>query len=75
VDAICDGFDTLDEIFSLQTDLLRVQCRLGMEFKKWSSDTLALLERVSLEGRAGGLFSFDNLKEPETKVLGLQRSQ
>jgi len=75
VDDICVGGDTIDEVLALQTDLINVLQGAGMSLKKWSSNTVAVLDRVLPEDRAGGMLSFDDDTCSGSKVLGLQWSQ
>jgi len=75
VDDICVGGDTIAEAISLQHDLVNVLKRSGMSLKKWSSNTIEVLEQVPPEDRACGLLSFDDETGGGTKVLGLQWSQ
>jgi hypothetical protein len=75
VDDICVGGDTVDEIITLQTDLINILQRAGMSLKKWSSNNTAVLDRVLPEDRAGGMSSFDDDTCSGSKVLGLQWSQ
>ncbi|XP_025198008.1 uncharacterized protein LOC112596509 [Melanaphis sacchari] len=75
VDDICAGGDTIEEVIALQTDLINVLHRAGMCLKKWSSNTVAVLDRILPEDRAGGMLSFDDDTCSGSKVLGLQWSQ
>lgn len=75
VDDICVGGDTVDEAVALQTGLINVLQRAGMTLKRWSSNTLALLDKVPPEDRACGLLSFDDDASSGSKVLGIQWSQ
>lgn len=72
VDDICVGGDTVKEAVALQTDLIRVLRRSGMELKKWASNAVELLETVPPEDRTCELLSFEDSSLSKTKVLGMQ---
>ncbi|XP_060870209.1 uncharacterized protein LOC132944717 [Metopolophium dirhodum] len=72
VDDICLGADTEDELLTLQSNLCSVLKRAGLELKKWSSNTVSVLEAVSPEDRVMESLSFDEDVCETTKVLGLQ---
>ncbi|XP_025193542.1 uncharacterized protein LOC112593380, partial [Melanaphis sacchari] len=75
VDDICVGGDTVTEALSLQRDLINILKQSGMSLKKWSSNTIEVLQQVPSEDQACGLLSFDDETGGGTKVLGLQWSQ
>ena len=74
VDDICVGGDTVEEAVSLQSDLIQILSRSGMELTKWASNTVEILNTIPPEDRACELMSFDESSLSETKVLGLQWS-
>jgi hypothetical protein len=43
VDDICDGADTISDVLKLQSDLVSVLSKSGLELKKWASNTPAVL--------------------------------
>lgn len=72
VDDICCGGDTVDEVLALQSDLICVFARSGLDLRKWASNTPRVLQSVPIEHRALGSLSFSDNETLGTKVLGLQ---
>lgn len=72
VDDICDGADTLPEVLKLQSDLIFILGKAGLELKKWASNSSAVLEAVPAVDRVGTPMSFENADGYGTKVLGLE---
>ncbi|KAL4126593.1 hypothetical protein QTP88_010805 [Uroleucon formosanum] len=72
VDDICDGADTITEILKLQSNLISVLNRSGMELKKWSSNTTSVLDAVPAADRVHAPTPFETVDGQGTKVLGLE---
>ncbi|XP_025203838.1 uncharacterized protein LOC112600747 [Melanaphis sacchari] len=72
VDDICVGADSIDDILSLQHDLITVLGKSGLELKKWSSNCPAVLDAVPSSACATGPLPFDAVDGGGIKVLGLQ---
>jgi hypothetical protein len=72
VDDICVGADTEAEVLDLQSSLVTVLGRSGLELKKWSSNTPKVLDNVPPEDRAIGSLPFDDGETIGVKVLGLR---
>ncbi|KAL4127315.1 hypothetical protein QTP88_011490 [Uroleucon formosanum] len=51
VDDICDGADTISDVLKLQSDLVSVLSKSGLELKKWASNTPAVLQAVPAADR------------------------
>lgn len=71
VDDICVGADSEPEVLKLQFDLITVLGRSALELKKWSSNSLSVLETVPPEDRAIGSMPFNEGEVDGVKVLGL----
>jgi len=72
VDDICLGADNVNELLTLQSNLCSVLKRAGFDLKKWSSNTVSVLEAVPPEDRVMDSLTFDETVCETTKVLGLQ---
>ncbi|XP_022163934.1 uncharacterized protein LOC111029283 [Myzus persicae] len=72
VDDICDGADTIAEVLKLQSDLICVLNRSGLELKKWSSNTTSVLDAVPAANRVHAPTPFETVDGQGTKVLGLE---
>jgi len=70
VDDICVGADSEDAAVKLQSALITVLGRAGLELKKWSSNIQSILNNVSPEDRVSGALPFD--EGDGVKVLGLR---
>jgi len=71
VDDICDGADTISDVLKLQSDLVSVLSKSGLELKKWASNTPAVLQAVPAANRACAPMPFGDDDGYGTKVLGL----
>ncbi|XP_060855050.1 uncharacterized protein LOC132932698 [Metopolophium dirhodum] len=71
VDDICDGADTISDVLKLQSDLVSVLSKSGLELKKWASNTPAVLQAVPAADRACAPMPFGDDDGYGTKVLGL----
>lgn len=72
VDDICLGADTVEELLTLQSELCLVLKRAGLELKKWSSNSMPVLDAVPPEDRAVEGLNFNEGIGEILKVLGLQ---
>ncbi|KAL4127332.1 hypothetical protein QTP88_011507 [Uroleucon formosanum] len=72
VDDICDGADTMPSVLKLQSDLISVMHKAGLELKKWASNTPCVLEAVPAADRVCAPMPFESVDGYGTKVLGLQ---
>uniref|UniRef100_A0A2S2NNC8 Integrase catalytic domain-containing protein n=1 Tax=Schizaphis graminum TaxID=13262 RepID=A0A2S2NNC8_SCHGA len=72
VDDICVGADSEEAAVELQSALIAVLGRAGLELKKWSSNTHSILNNVPPEDQANGTLPFD--EGDGIKVLGLRWS-
>ncbi|KAF0721556.1 Integrase catalytic domain-containing protein, partial [Aphis craccivora] len=72
VDDICDGADTIPQLLQLQSDLILVLQKSGIELKKWASNTPSVLDAVPTADRACVPTSFDTVDGYSTRVLGLE---
>ncbi|KAL4154263.1 hypothetical protein QTP88_002088 [Uroleucon formosanum] len=72
VDDICDGADTMPNVLKLQSDLISVMHKAGLELKKWASNTPCVLEAVPAADRVCAPMPFESVDGYGTKVLGLQ---
>jgi hypothetical protein len=72
VDDICAGADTEQEALELQSNLIMVLKRSGMELKKWSSNTSSVLNLIPAESRTSGPLPFDTGDRYSTKMLGIE---
>ncbi|CAI6354007.1 unnamed protein product [Macrosiphum euphorbiae] len=70
VDDICVGADSEDAAVELQSALITVLGRAGLELKKWSSNTQSVLNHVPPEDKVNGALPFD--EGDGVKVLGLR---
>ncbi|KAL4141360.1 hypothetical protein QTP88_004012 [Uroleucon formosanum] len=68
VDDICDGAD----ILKLQSDLICVLNKSGLELKKWPSNTPSVLDVVPAANRVHAPTPFETVDGQGTKVLGLK---
>ncbi|KAL4136164.1 hypothetical protein QTP88_007728 [Uroleucon formosanum] len=71
VDDICVGADTIPDVLKLQSDLISVLGRSGLELKKWASNTPAVLQAVPAADCVGAPMTFGDDNGYGTKVLGL----
>lgn len=71
VDDICVGADSEAAAIQLQSDLINILRRSGMELKKWTSNTESVLNNVPDGDRACDLLSFDDGDGGGNKVLGI----
>jgi len=71
VDDICVGADTIPDVLELQSDLISVLGRSGLELKKWASNTPAVLQAVPAANCVGAPMTFGEDDGYGTKVLGL----
>lgn len=72
VDDICTGADSAADLLKLQSDLIFVLKKSGLELKKWASNTRSVLEAVSAEDRVSAPLPFESKEEYGTKVLRLE---
>ncbi|KAL4153798.1 hypothetical protein QTP88_001631 [Uroleucon formosanum] len=72
VDDICDGADTITDVLKLQSDLICVLNKSGLELKKWSSNTTSVLDAVPAANRVHAPTPFETVDGRGTKVLGLE---
>ncbi|CAI6351321.1 unnamed protein product [Macrosiphum euphorbiae] len=72
VDDICTGGDTIDDVCTLQREMIAVLGNSGLELKKWSSNCPAILDSVPASDCVTGPLSFDAVDGIGVKVLGLQ---
>lgn len=72
VDDICYGADTIPEVLKLQSDLILVLNKSGLELKKWASNTPSVLAAVAADDRVGTPMSFEAIERLGTKVLGIE---
>ncbi|XP_071055150.1 uncharacterized protein [Onthophagus taurus] len=71
VDDIVTGASSLEEILSLQRDLITVLNKCGFELRKWASNCSEILSAVSTSDIQSTV-SFDSEEIACVKVLGLQ---
>lgn len=74
VDDICIGADTECEARELQSQLITVLGRAGLQLRKWSSNSTTVLEQVPPEDRAKRSLPFEDGDGEGVKVLGLRWS-
>ncbi|XP_025193649.1 uncharacterized protein LOC112593471 [Melanaphis sacchari] len=72
VDDICTGADSVAEVLRLQTDLIHVLNKSGLELKKWASNTPSVLKAVPVDDRVKVPLPFESMEGNGTKVLGLE---
>ncbi|CAI6351883.1 unnamed protein product [Macrosiphum euphorbiae] len=72
VDDICVGADTEQEALELQLNLITVLRRSGLELKKWSANTLSILNTIPVDSRGSGPLPFDTVDGYSTKILGIE---
>lgn len=72
VDDICVGADSESAVLDLQSNLMSVLSRSGMELKKWASNTPSVLAAVPATSRGSGPLPFDTVDGSWTKVLGIE---
>jgi len=71
VDDICVGADTEYEARELQSALITILGRAGLELKKWLSNSTVIMEQIAPEDRARGSLTFEDGDGDGIKVLGL----
>lgn len=71
VDDICDGADTITDVLKLQSDLISVLGKSGLQLKKWASNTRAVLQAVPGADCVGAPMTFGDDDGYGTKVLGI----
>lgn len=72
VDDVATGADCESNALQLQQDLIKVFNRGCFELRKWSSNSVALLEAVPPDCRQTDPVTFDEPTSDYTKVLGLK---
>ncbi|XP_027849396.2 uncharacterized protein LOC114128975 [Aphis gossypii] len=72
VDDVATGTKCEESALQLQQDLINVFKRGGFDLRKWSSNSIALLESVPPEHRQTEAVTFDEPTSDYTKVLGLK---
>jgi hypothetical protein len=72
VDDICVGMDTEQEALDLQSNLIMVLKKSGMELKKWSSNMSSVLNLIPAESRTSRPLPFDTGHRYSTKMLGIE---
>lgn len=72
VDDICVGADSEQGALDLQSDLIAVLNKAGMELKKWSSNTPSVLHSIPAASQGTGPLPFDTVDGYSTKVLGIE---
>lgn len=71
-DDICVGADTEQEALELQSNLITVLKRSGLELKKWSANTPSVLNAIPADSRGSGPLPFDMVDGYSTKMLGIE---
>ncbi|XP_025191316.1 uncharacterized protein LOC112591650 [Melanaphis sacchari] len=71
VDDICYGADTITEAVAVQSELNLVLARSGLELRKWSSNTHAILHAMPADHCVVKSMSFADDDSIGTKVLGI----
>ncbi|KAL4141999.1 hypothetical protein QTP88_004531 [Uroleucon formosanum] len=72
VDDICTGADSIAELLQLQSDLIGVLKKSGLELKKWASNTPSVLEAVPMDDRVSVPLPFESVEGYGTRILGLE---
>ncbi|KAF0714765.1 Integrase catalytic domain-containing protein, partial [Aphis craccivora] len=72
VDDVAIGTKCEESALRLQQDLINVFKRGGFDLRKWSNNSIALLEAVPPEHRQTEAVTFDEPTSDYTKVLGLK---
>lgn len=72
VDDICTGADSIVDTLRLQSVLITILGRAGMQLKKWSSNESNVLNAVPVDYRVSCPPPFDTEDNNGIKVLGLQ---
>ncbi|KAL4083776.1 hypothetical protein QTP88_029092 [Uroleucon formosanum] len=72
MDDVATGTKCEESALQLQQDLINVFKRGGFDLRKWSSNSIALLESVPPEHRQTEAVTFDEPTSDYTKVLGLK---
>lgn len=72
VDDVCAGADSTTDVLKLQSELISILGRVGMELKKWSSNDPDVLNAVPVDHRVSCPQPFDTEDDSGIKVLGLQ---
>lgn len=70
VDDIITGEETVQQLLTLQTQVVQLLKHGGFELKKWASNCKEVLENVPVEDQLGEL-SFDPKDDSSIKILGL----
>ncbi|KAL4083557.1 hypothetical protein QTP88_028873 [Uroleucon formosanum] len=72
VDDICTGADSIAELLQVQSDLIGVLKKSGLELKKWASNTPSVLEAVPMDDRVSVPLPFESVEGYGTRILGLE---
>jgi len=72
VDDVCAGADSTTDVLKLQSDLISILSRAGLELKKWSSNEPDVLNAVPVDHCVSYPHPFDADNDSGIKVLGLQ---
>lgn len=68
----CIGVDYIADALQLQSDLISLLDKAGLQLSKWSSYTPAVLEPVPSNHRVNGPLSLDTKDDGGTKAFGMQ---
>jgi len=69
---VCTGADSTADVLKLQSELISILGRAGMELKKWSSNEPDVLNAVPVDHRVSCSQPYDTEDDSGIKVLGLQ---
>eukprot|EP00102_Acyrthosiphon_pisum_P020672 XP_016657882.1 PREDICTED: uncharacterized protein LOC107883053 [Acyrthosiphon pisum] len=69
MDDICVGAESLEAAKALQSNLIKILARSGLQLRKWASNTPELLDHLHPEDRSGSPLSFE--QNNATHVLGM----
>lgn len=72
VDDICVGADSVEQALELQSNLIAILKRSGLELKKWATNTPPILDVIPADSRGSGPLPFDSIDVCSTKVLGIE---
>lgn len=72
VDDICVGADSEAQALELQSNLISVLSKSGLELKKWATNTASILRVIPADCRGSGPLPFDTADAFSIKVLGIE---
>ncbi|KAL4135124.1 hypothetical protein QTP88_006772 [Uroleucon formosanum] len=72
VDDICVGADSEIQALELQSNLISVLSKSGLELKKWATNTASILRVIPADCRGSGPLPFDTADAFSIKVLGIE---